>query len=69
LKLCVPGTRLLKLFTIGAANEALNSPAHSVFMDEAFRKTNLSLVPSWEARNHFCTEMGQALRKPARDWR
>jgi hypothetical protein len=34
LKLCVPGTRLLKLFTIGAANDALakpsNSPARSV---------------------------------------
>lgn len=38
-------------------------------MDKAFRKTNLRLVPSWEARNHFCTEMGQALRKLARCWR
>ena|SRR5690348_6911316 len=78
LKLCAAGTFLSRMFTIGAAKDA---PAEAPGKKGSARKGNLRarnsrergapqenwrLVPNWEARNHFCTEMGQALRKHSR---
>lgn len=68
MKLCVTGTLVFRLFAIGAAKECCKRSAgetaqlllRSVFVTKVLGKKNLRLVPNWEAKNHFCTEMGQA---------
>ena len=75
MKLCVTGTLVFRLFAIGATKECCKRSAaekdapgetaqfllRSVFVTKVLYKKNLRLVPNWEAKNHLCTEMGQAL--------
>ena len=57
--------------SVGPAKDApakRSISVNAIFYGQGIPQKNWRLVPNWEAKNRFCTKMGQALGKRVRGW-